>query len=177
VNISRYIKQALLVVVVLCTSCSSASQTAPKAIEVDDSVNEQALSIGIENFEGAELSASVITFYVTNNSSDDVRMLVWGTPFEQRLSADILMVSVNDKALPYLGRMVKRGEPTDKDYIVVPAGERLDVPLDLAISYGVSAAGDYNVSLKLNEIDGVFMINQETPVNVSSAELVLSVAP
>lgn len=186
-----YIKPAILVIVVLCASCSSASQTSPKAIETDDnvdkltstkaieaddSVNKQALTVGIENVEGTELNTAAIRFYVTNNSSDDVRMLVWGTPFEQRLSADILQVSFQGEALPYLGRMVKRGEPVDQDYLLVPAGQRVDALLDISVSYGVSNAGEYNITLNLNEIEGVFMINQETPVDVSNDELVLLVA-
>jgi len=174
-TIVRFAKYALIVIV-LCTSCSSGGQTSPKVIEVDDSVNKQTLSVGIENVDAVELSASAIRFYVINNSSDDARMLIWGTPFEQRLSADILLVSSQGEVLPYLGRMVKRGEPTDEDYLIVPAGQRQDVLLDLSVSYGVSTEGEYKVKLKLNKIDDVFKINQETAVNILNAELLVQIS-
>jgi len=134
---------------------------------------KQALSVGIEMAEDSVPGVASVLFYVNNNTNDDIRMLIWGTPFEQQLSADILSVTYNDQSLAYLGRMIKRGAPLEKDFINVPAGERLDSPIDLFTSYGVTGAGEYKVALNIVEIDGVAMINQETPVALSDTELLL----
>jgi len=174
--IVRHVKHAVLLLVVLCASCSSAtSQTTNKGTLVDKVMVKQALTVGIERAEKSVPDAAHVLFYIDNNTDEDIRMLIWGTPFEQQLSADILSVTHNGQTLPYLGRMIKRGTPLEADYINVPAGMRLDSPLDLSKSYGVANAGEYSVALKVVEIAGVSMINQETPVTLGNSELSLLV--
>ena len=73
---------------------------------------------------------------------------------------------LDGKSMTYLGRKVKRSNPKVSDYMLVPAGERLESAMDIAKFYDFSEAGEYAVTINLPEIDGVAMLNQETSVTI-----------
>lgn len=167
---SLYSKIFALVVAGLCVSCSSPGQSVQKNPDVEK-MSAQALSVGIESG-----TAMLAAFYVVNNTNSDISMLIWNTPFEKMLSADIFTVTRGDKAMPYLGRKVKRGSPGNTDYLMVPAGEKLTAAMDIATYYGATEPGKYTMTLKLPEIEGVTKLNQETVVAIESATLDFTVS-
>ena len=92
-------------------------------------------------------------FYIENQTDLPIRWLPWGTPLEERLTADCFDVTVNDQQLDYIGIVVKRMAPTDADYIELAAGDKIEAEVDLSLSYDMAAAGEYTVQLKT--VDGV----------------------
>ncbi len=81
-----------------------------------------------------------------NSSENDVRFLVWGTPFEGRINTDFFNVQVeNGLPLPYMGRMYKRGEPDDTDYKTLQPGETIEAIVNLNDAYNLREAGNYTL--------------------------------
>lgn len=163
-------KVVALVFAVFCASCSSPGQSVQTALDVDD-MNKQALSVGIEIGD-----TQFVTFYVVNNTSSAISMLIWNTPFEKTLSADIFLVTHGVKKMPYLGRKVKRSSPGSSDYLVVPAGQKLEAEMDITKYYGLTESGEYSVTIDLPQIDGLTRLNQETTVTVESGILIVLVS-
>jgi hypothetical protein len=162
---SLYAKIFAFVIAGLCVSCSSPGQSVQKNLDVDD-MSKHALSVGIESGD-----SQLVVFYVTNNTTSDISMLTWSTPFEQTLSADMFLVTRDGKDMPYLGRKVKRSNPSASDYLIVPAGKKVESSMDIAKYYGLSEAGEYTVTINLPQIDGLIKLNQETAVSVDTATL------
>lgn len=131
---------------------------------------------GIESADDTALSTD-IRFHVFNNSDTAVSMLIWNTPFEPELSADIFTVTYNGVPMPYLGRMVKRSTPGDKDYLVIAARERMEALVDMARYYQMSEPGKYRVQLTPSVIDGQSRLNEQTPVQLDTSILTLTVEP
>lgn len=105
---------------------------------VSAGIRAETLTIGLdESFE--------VTFFVQNNTAEDVRLLIWNTPLEDWLSADVLTVMYDGNRLAYQGRKVKRGSPSDKDYVLVKAGDSVEKRVDLGNSYPLAPSGDYVV--------------------------------
>lgn len=154
-----------VIVAGLLASCSSPGQSVQKTIAVEE-MSTQALSVGIESGE-----ALLVTFYVVNNTASDITMLTWNTPFESMLSADIFLVTRGDKAMPYLGRKVKRSNPDADDYLVIPAGQKIKSAMDIAKYYGLTEPGEYTLTINLPTIDGAAQLNQETVVTIETATL------
>jgi hypothetical protein len=106
-----------------------------------------------------------------NNTTADISMLTWNTPFEQTLSADMFLVTHGVKKMPYLGRKVKRSNPGSSDYLMVPAGQKLESVMDIAKYYNLSEPGEYTVKIDLPQVDGLTKLNQETAVTIDLATL------
>ena len=111
----------------------------------------------------ADLAASTLAYlpqepmlvHVTlgNEGKLPVRMLTWGTPLEGMLS-NALKVTHDGQEIAYLGPVVSRRQPLPQDYLILAPGERRTVVVDLAKAYAVDKPGRYEVSWRLQEIDG-----------------------
>ncbi|MEE9319402.1 MAG: hypothetical protein V3U76_03055 [Granulosicoccus sp.] len=141
-------------------------------------MESQKLIAGIEPLveKADDESSSVLTFHVTNQSDMDVEMLIWNTPFEKILSADIFIVELNGESVAYIGRKVKRGTPQSGSYLTVHAGERLDKTIDMSLYYDMEKAGEYTITFNPVAINGVHQLNQETPIQLVPATVKLDVA-
>ena len=162
---SLYSRVSALLFAAICASCSSPGQTVQSS-SLLDTMKRQDISVGI-----ARGSSSLVTFYAVNNTDSDIRMLTWNTPFEKILSADIFLAFRDGEPLPYLGRKIKRSNPSTDDYLLIPAGQTIQSAMDIAKYYGIAEAGTYTVSINLPNIDGVAMLNQETATTVNTAVL------
>ncbi len=130
--------------------------------------------VGLETApRGAD--AGVITAWVENTSSSAVELLIWNTPFEQPLSADIFTVTRNGEPLPYQGRMVKRASPQPGDWLALSPGERLTVDVDLALAYGIEGAGDYRVALAPVSIGSSLRFNEGFRAHLVGGDMRFSV--
>ena len=133
-------KKILLTLIVLClpTLC-----LATEIIPYPDNVAVSITPIQAK-YDNSENILIKVTF--TNTSSERVKFLVWGTPFEGRINADIFDVRLeNGSPLPYMGRMYKRGKPNAGDYREIGAGKSISAVVDLYDAYDVSVAGDYSL--------------------------------
>jgi hypothetical protein len=89
----------------------------------------------------------VINFALENLSSEDLWVLKWYTPLEG-LKGKIFRVSCDGKEIPYEGPMVKRGQPTKSDYILIHPGKSVSAPVDLSSVYKLSSSQKYLVEFK-----------------------------
>ncbi len=177
-NLTTLFKAATIALTIVCASCSSAGQSGQKSVELEPSMPMTLLNVGLRKPDASEsVSSSVIQFFVVNNTAKDADLLIWGTPFEKRLSADIFTVSKNGVAMPYLGRLVKRGKPGAQDYMQISAGNTLQTYIDIASYYDMSASGQYTVQLKLAKDNGGSRLNQETTVAIDDNTVILSINP
>lgn len=108
------------------------------------------LSFHIANTQPSYTLGNPITLTVnlTNHTSEVLTTLPWGTPLEQKFNSDMFEVSKDNNSIPYIGRMVKRGQPTDSDYIPIAPAETLIATIDLNQGYAIQTPGQYSVNIK-----------------------------
>ena len=143
---------------------------------IQNASGPQLLVAGIELTDDTVVPTD-IRFHVLNTSDAAVSMLIWNTPLEQELSADIFTVTLNGVPMPYLGRMVKRSTPSEKDYLAVPAHESIEALVDMATYYEMSEPGEYQVRFTPSIIDGQSRLNEQTPVQIDTTTLTIKVDP
>ena len=107
------------------------------------------LAFDKRNYKGSDKQR--LGFAITNESDQPVRILKWHTPFEGYKS-DMFRVEYDGKEAVYLGRIYKRGEPTEDDYLTLQPGETLTQKLDFSETYDIAKAGQYNVRYKTAHI-------------------------
>jgi hypothetical protein len=88
--------------------------------------------------------AVVLRAALRHDGAEDLYVLTWGTPLEGP-SGDCVDVLFGGERLPYEGPMVKRGDPDDGDYVLVPVGRAVQAELDLTLLYPLAEPGDYEV--------------------------------
>jgi len=91
-------------------------------------------------------------FELTNVGEKDFYILDWLTPLEG-FRNDFLRVIHEKKELRYRGILVKRGHPTLKNYIFVPAGGSVNSSLVINEAYDVTQPGVYMVVLETSIMD------------------------
>ena len=89
-----------------------------------------------------------IVVKITNYSAKEIKILKWNTPLESRLNANIFNVLLNHKPVTYIGRVVKRGKPTEDDYIRFASGEQRNITINLPDYYAMEKEGNYTVVYK-----------------------------
>jgi peptidyl-Lys metalloendopeptidase len=87
----------------------------------------------------------IIDFTLTNRSRSSIRVLRWSTPING-VSADMFSVTRGSQPIEYIGRLAKRGEPTEADFINIEPGQSIAVPVDLSLYYAIYEAGNYAVT-------------------------------
>ncbi|AJQ97720.1 M35 family metallo-endopeptidase [Gynuella sunshinyii] len=92
-------------------------------------------------------STSEINVVITNTSDEFLKVLKWNTPLETELSADIFSISADGKFVTYQGRLIKRGEPEETDYVTFKPRESKTVSVDLSRYYKMDQANYYSVYL------------------------------
>jgi len=90
----------------------------------------------------------IITMRITNESNEALKILTWNTPLEKTISADLFQIQNGKNTSQYLGRMVKRGTPTEADYTRLNAGETRTVFIELAKYYQMEVKGNYAITYK-----------------------------
>ena len=81
---------------------------------------------------------------ITNPNDTPIRILKWFTPING-LERSLFTITRNGETVPYIGRMLKRAEPTEADYITLEAGGSITADVNLAEYYALSATDDYEV--------------------------------
>ncbi|MBK7147088.1 MAG: hypothetical protein IPH76_18545 [Xanthomonadales bacterium] len=85
-----------------------------------------------------------VRFTMRNPSDQVVRILKWQTPFFG-VNGKLFAINVGGEEVAYTGRMIKRGEPTSRDYMTLRPGEARSVELDLSAFYNFAKSGQYEV--------------------------------
>jgi hypothetical protein len=85
-----------------------------------------------------------IQMTITNQSTFDVKLLSWHTPFEGFLS-HMFDVEYQGALLAYQGPMVKRNAPTENDYFVLRSGTARTASVNLGLIYDMSQPGTYQI--------------------------------
>ncbi|MBX2838141.1 MAG: hypothetical protein KTR35_14885 [Gammaproteobacteria bacterium] len=113
----------------------------------------------------------LVKFSVTNRSQRKVRLLPWNTPLESRLNGDVFTIMHNGAKVLFVGRKIRRPEPTDADYVALAPGETLENTVDLAQAYNLSALGSYSIAYTPLVIAGVPTFSPDVAVEASDTEL------
>ena len=109
---------------------------------------ESALLATMEVQESLPTGAVVkVRFTLTNGSPEGLYVLKWFTPLEG-LTGDIFQVQREGVALPYRGKLVKRGNPISEEYVWLDAGGSISAEVDLAEGYDFSQAGQYTLQFR-----------------------------
>lgn len=85
-----------------------------------------------------------VRFSMTNPTAKAVRVLKWQTPF-YGVDANLFSINVGGEKVAYTGRLIKRGEPTARDYMTLRPGETRSIDLDLSAYYNFAKTGQYEV--------------------------------
>ncbi|MDF2176632.1 hypothetical protein P2G88_00025 [Aliiglaciecola sp. CAU 1673] len=89
-----------------------------------------------------------LQFTLTNQSKDELQILIWHTPLEGFWSDLFLITDLStDRPLPYQGPMAKRGAPTEEDTLVLAPGQQQSATLDLTEAYALKA-GHYKLQIR-----------------------------
>ena len=88
-------------------------------------------------------------FSVTNVQNSDYNLLKWNTPLEGMKSA-CLSVTREGRPVKYDGMVIRRGQATAQNYIVLKAGSTVSTMVDLSLAYAMNATGNYTVQLQWN---------------------------
>jgi peptidyl-Lys metalloendopeptidase len=113
--------------------------------------------------EGANL-----IFELTNHTKKPVHILKWNTPLEG-LKSDCLHVLKNGKTMAYDGRLVKRGQPKPKDFILLEPGKSISAKVDIGEVYNMKNARKVKVNYKPDRL--IYLREPPTPDFLMSAPM------
>lgn len=94
-------------------------------------------------YKGSE--KQTLTFSLTNESNEIIQVLKWHTPLEGFKSNMFQVEHHEGKRAVYLGRVYKRGIPTEDDYLTLQPGQTVKMEVDLTEEYDIADAGNYSV--------------------------------
>ena len=77
----------------------------------------------------------VLSMKATNTGRKKYTFLPWGTPIENTLTGDCLMVKQNHQLIEYIGIMVKRVPSTKKDYVTLKHHEFISGEINILEGY------------------------------------------
>ncbi len=88
-----------------------------------------------------------LTFTMTNDSDQAVRVLRWQTPFDG-IEGNLFEVSRNGDLVPYLGRVYKRGTPGPEHFMLLQPGESVATGVELSAFYNMRFTGEYTIRFR-----------------------------
>ena len=100
------------------------------------------LSVDKESFDGSDDVLVHVT--ITNPNDYPIRILKWFTPLNG-IERSLFTVTRNGESVRYIGRQIKRAEPTEADYITLEAGGSVTADVNLSEYYELSSSDDYEV--------------------------------
>jgi hypothetical protein len=101
-----------------------------------------------------------VGFSIRNTGNSRWQVLTWETPLEDEVT-DFLTVEREGRPLRYDGRRVKRGDPTEQEYVTLDPGETLSRKVDISRSYPIDAPGAYTATIKAT-IHDAFTVQGDT---------------
>jgi len=113
-------------------------------LQGDDILEFQFLQTKKLNSEGS------ISISIRNSSKEEIKVLKWNTPFEESLNSDVFVIKNNNHIVPYMGKVIKRGQPQESDYIKLEPKEQRNINIKLSDYYDMSKKGNYSITYKGN---------------------------
>lgn len=89
---------------------------------------------------------------ITNTGKQPITVLRWYTPVDG-VKEDLFVVTLDGKAVEYIGPHYKRPAPSPADYVTLNGGETIGSTIDLAGYYDLSGSGYYQVSYNAEAFD------------------------
>lgn len=83
-----------------------------------------------------------VTF--TNTGSTPVSLMRWFVP-DGELEGDLFLLSRDGQAVPYVGPVIKRGQPTSQDMMTLAPGESYSGSVEISGLYDLSVSGVYSI--------------------------------
>ena len=123
-----------------------------------------------------EPRSAALSVWVHNTHDRPVEFLLWNTPFESPLSADVFDVSHGGVALRYLGRFVKRSAPPPRSaWLTLAPGQRYEASVDITAAYGLQPGERYRVLLAPTRFGNEWRFNESASVENRSGPVALSI--
>lgn len=89
----------------------------------------------------------ILRLTLNNSGEQPLEVLQYYTAFEGILG-EIFSIQYGDESLSYQGPLVKRGPPTDEDWLLLEPGAELTAEVDLNGAWNLERPGDYTLQLK-----------------------------
>ena len=86
----------------------------------------------------------LVEFTLENTTDAPIAVLTWGTPFD-KIGSNMFELSYEGERVPYIGRVAKRGQPIESDYITIESGASLTTTVDLSELYATRHTGEYGI--------------------------------
>jgi len=123
-------------------------------VQTMNNLNKGSLSVSISSIEQVKVGSAIpVTFKLTNNSSNSIYFLNWGTPLESSITRDQFDIIHQSKKLNYQGIMIKRSPPTTPSYTRIDPNKSLQTTIDISNSYDFNLPGTYTVTYKESFLD------------------------
>ena len=150
----RVPRRFLVALLFVSSGTAAFAETAPPGHAQGDSAGAPmravvVLRVDRTSFDKTEDAILHVT--ITNPTSHSLRLLRWFTPLDG-VERSLFTVTRNGEAVFYLGKMVKRAAPTDKDYLTLAAGESVTRDINLSEYYALSVSGSYEVKYDVTSI-------------------------
>lgn len=119
-----------------------------------------------------------LNFLLENQSQEALYLLKWYTPFEG-IAGDIFAVTRDGQAIPYMGVLATRDNPTPESYILLEPGKSVSTDINIETAYDFSQPGLYTIKFRSPRISHIARSETEMaktldelgPVKIPSNEI------
>jgi peptidyl-Lys metalloendopeptidase len=130
---------------VLATALVAATGLSLAARQGNDAPIRNPLSVGlVTDAAGARSFMGTMQIKITNNSNQVVKVPYWQLPGSDE--AKSFQVLHDGKPVDYLGKIVKRGAPTEADLVSFQPHETKVMKINIADTYDLSRGGNYTIA-------------------------------
>lgn len=139
---------SLIITIILLLTIFSCNTTKNEVVEENKELMrfiETEISAN-DNYRAGE--SIELSMTVTNTGKKKYTFLPWGTPIENRLTGDCLLIKHNNQILDYIGIMVKRIPPTKNDYVTLKNNETVSGKINILDGYNLNKVGVYTIQYK-----------------------------
>ena len=133
-----------------CSTNTARASDAAAKLQLEISVNAQAL----------KESRVQIDSTLSNGLEHSVKILIWNTPFAKQITGRLFHVDRHAGSfkfgdgktaggfskLAYKGLMVKRGAPSEREYLVLQPGDKISNSLDITNAYDFVENGRHRIT-------------------------------
>ena len=139
-------KILILVVLFALCSCNSSKNSNDEGKGTTGTSVRTTISTNKSIYKKDE--AVELSLEVKNTGNKPYTFLPWGTPIENKFTGACLQVTHDNKDVDYIGIMVKRMPPTEKDYITLESGEITVGKVNLLDGYHLDENGVYTIQFE-----------------------------
>ncbi len=133
----RCARRVFLTLTLLCASLLQTAAAAAPVVQVR----------AVKQVYGASDNLTLIVSF-QNPTSRALKVLKWKTPLEGDFTADMFDVLRDGKPVKYIGKLVKRGQPTAADFVTIAPGASVSASLDISKGYEIVRKGSYSVRFR-----------------------------